>query len=312
MKKLIILSTVLLLTVISCTEKTDLRSDGEYNEYLSVEAILTDRADRPQRVILSRTVPYFADEDEENIGKAPAVKGATVTVGDGVNTTLFSETEDGIYTAPEGYCAEQGKDYHLHIELPDGKTYEADASMPEGGFQLDDIDYAFAGNKSMGLDSLWTVAVWGRDMPQTSYYYITIAVNGNYYPFDLAEVMDDKYFNGNDVKGFPITTLMQIHELQELYGDCCKYLEEGDVITLEALTLQKDYFDYLMAVVLNGTFSSIPLFSPQPANCPTNIKGEKVVGYFAVTPVCSASVTVEDPLRPYYKKMMGGLPFQGK
>ena len=308
MMKRYIAILVFAAVLLSCTEKTDLRSSGEYDEYLTVEAILTDRADRPQRVTLSRTVPYFGDDETTDSHTAPAVKGATVTVDDGSVSTLFSEISDGVYQAPDGYCAEEGKNYHLHIELPDGKEYNADATMPEGGFDLTDIDYAFAGNKSMGLDSLWTVAVWGRDMPQTSYYYITIAVNGNYYPFDLAEVMDDKYFNGNEVKGFPITTLMQIHELQELYGDCCKYLEKGDVITLEALSLSKDYFDYLMAVVLNGTFSSIPLFSPQPANCPTNIKGDKVVGYFAACPVCSASVTVDDPLRPYYKKMLPSLP----
>lgn len=291
--------------VISCTEKTDLRSSGEYKEYIAVDATLTDRADRPQRVILTKTVPYFGDaEDHANA----AVRGATVTVDDGESTVLFSEKDPGVYEAPEGYCAEEGKKYHLRIENGEN-TYEAEALMPEGGFSLDDIDYAWAGNKTMGVDSLWTIAVWGNDRPQASYYYITVAVNGNYYPFDLAEVIDDKYFNGNKVTGFPITTLMQIHDLQEMYGDCCKYLEEGDVITLEAMTLQKDYFDYLIAVELNGTFSSIPLFSPQPANCPTNIKGEGVVGYFAVCPTCSASVTVDDPLRPYYKKLLGSLPF---
>ena len=52
--------------VISCTEKTDLRSSGEYKEYIAVDATLTDRADRPQRVILTKTVPYFGDaEDHE-------------------------------------------------------------------------------------------------------------------------------------------------------------------------------------------------------------------------------------------------------
>ena len=34
----------------ACTEKTDLRSEGEYNEYLAVDATLTDRAEDAQRV----------------------------------------------------------------------------------------------------------------------------------------------------------------------------------------------------------------------------------------------------------------------
>jgi len=48
---------------------------------------------------------------------------------------------------------------------------------------------------------------------------------------------------------------------------------------------------------------SIPLFTPQPANVPTNIRGEHVLGYFAICPVARASVEIEDPFRPYFKRM---------
>lgn len=298
MRRLALLTAALALLA-ACTEKTDLRSDGEYTEYLAVDATLTDRPDRPQQVVLSRTVPYFGDAEAH---AAAAVRGAVVTVGDGTETVRFSEKDPGVYEAPEGYCTEAGKSYHLRIEDGD-EVYEADASMPEVGFRLDDIDYAWGGNKTMGADSLWTVAIWGGDKPQASYYYVTVAVNGKYYPFDLSVVTDDKYFNGNEISGFPIASLLQIHELQQHYGDCCKYIEKDDVITLEAYTLARDYFDYLVSVTLTGTFSSIPLFSPQPANCPTNIRGDHALGYFAVCPMVSASVTVDDPLRPYYQKL---------
>ena len=46
-----------LLAAVACSEETDLRSKGEHFERLAVEAVLTDQADRPQRVILSKTVP---------------------------------------------------------------------------------------------------------------------------------------------------------------------------------------------------------------------------------------------------------------
>ena len=46
-----------LLAAVACSEETDLRSKGEHFERLAVEAVLTDQADRPQRVILSRTLP---------------------------------------------------------------------------------------------------------------------------------------------------------------------------------------------------------------------------------------------------------------
>ena len=301
-----------LAVLVACTEKTDLRSEGEYNEYLAVDATLTDRPEDPQRVFLSRTVPYFGEAGDH---ASAAVEKALVTVTDGTETVHFNEVEPGVYEAPEGYAAQAGRNYRLRIEEGED-VYEAEAAMPEAGFRLDAIDYAWAGNKTMKVDSLWTVAIWGEDKPQASFYYVSIGVNDLFYPFELSEVMDDKYFNGNVVNGFPITSLMQVHQMQTLYGDCFKYLEAGDVITLQALTLSKDYFDYLVAVTLNGTLSSIPLFSPQPANCPTNFRrltggdgrGDHVVGYFAVCPVVSASVTVDDPLRPYYKRLF---PFPG-
>ena len=299
MKRIIILIFICsALLPIACSEETDVRSEGGHYERIAVEAILTDQSDRPQRVLLSKTIPYF----EEN--SPSGVSGAIVTISHGKEEVRFSEKESGVYEAPEGYHGEQGEDYLLRIALSGGEVYEAKATMPHNGYRLDDVDYAFAGNKTMGLDSLWTIAIWGEDMETTDYYYVTAGVNGNFYPFEMAEVTDDKYFSGNVINGFPIATLMQYSQMRKLYGDCAKYLETGDVVTLEAMTLSKDYFDYLMAVLLNGSFAAIPLFSPQPANCPTNIKGGDgtAVGYFAACPVVSASVTVDDPFRPYYKK----------
>ena len=76
------------------------------------------------------------------------------------------------------------------------------------------------------------------------------------------------------------------------------------MITLRARTLDKGYFDFLIAQTLGGP--TIPIFSPQPANTPTNIRGEHVLGWFAVCPEFSASVTVDDPFRPYFKRMLPG------
>ena len=245
---------------VACSEETDLRSKDEHYERLAVEALITDQADRPQRVLLNKTIPYFEEASPSG------VSGALVTVSDGKEEIRFTEKETGVYEAPEGYHGEQGGKYHLRIAVPDGDVYEAEATMPHNGYRLDAIDYAFAGNKTMGLDSLWTIAIWGKDMETTDYYYVTAGVNGAFYPFEMAEVTDDKYFSGNVINGFPIATLMQYSIMRKLYGDCAKYLETGDVVTLEAMTLSNDYFDYLMAVLLNGTISAIPLFSPQPAN----------------------------------------------
>ena len=291
MKRSTFLLSLLMLSLCSCMEKVNLQSRSDYHDYLSVEATLTDRPEDPQRIVLSRTISYFVDEEQ------PRVTGASVKVND----VAFNETEAGVYQAPEGFACESGMQYRLQIRLPDGDAYEAEASMPEPGFRMDAIDYAFAGGKTMDSDSLWTVGVWGYEKDIDSYYLLTHAVNGLYQPFQMALVSDDKFFNHNDVKGFPITALLQSEQLRKRYGDCFKYLEEGDVITLEIWTLEKGYYDYLLSLKMNGV--SIPLFTPQPANVPTNLRGEHVLGYFAVCSVARASIRVDDPFRPYFKRL---------
>ena len=284
----------LLAILCACTEKVDLQSRSDYHDYLAVEATLTDRPEDPQQVILSRSISYFHNETQ------PMVRGASVMVND----VVFSEKEAGIYEAPEGYSCELGVEYKLRISLPDGSRYEAEATMPEPGFRMDAIDYAYAGGKTMDMDSLWTVAVWGSEKDIDSYYLLTHAVNGAYQPLQMCKIAPDLFFNSNEVTGFPIEPLLQSELLRKQYGDCFKFLETGDVITLEIWTMQKGYFDYLLSLTMNSV--SIPLFTPQPANVPTNIRGEHVLGYFAVCPIARASVTVEDPFRPYFKRM---LPF---
>ena len=285
----------LLLILCACTERVDLQSRSDYHDYLAVEATLTDQADDPQQVILSRTISYFHTEAQ------PMVSGALVKVND----VVFSEKDPGVYEAPAGWSGTVGVEYKLRIRLADGEAYEAEATMPEPGFRMDAVDYAFAGDKTMGLDSLWTVGVWGYEKEIDSYYLGTHAVNGIYQPKELAKVTDDKFFNNNEVAGFPIEPLMQSELLRQQYGDCYKYLETGDVITLELWTLEKGYYEYLLALTMNSV--SIPLFTPQPANVPTNIRGEHVLGYFAVCPIARASVVVDDPFRPYFKRMFPGL-----
>ena len=289
MKKYLI--ALLLPFLAACTEKVDLRSRSDYHEYLAVEATLTDRSEDPQRITLSRTISYFRQEAQ------PMVRGASVQVND----VVFQEKEPGIYEAPEGYACQEGVRYQLRIRLQEGDEYEAEATMPENGFRLDAVDYAYAGGKTMDSDSLWTLAIWGYEKEIESFFLLTHAVNGLYPPFSSAVVSDDKFFNNADVAGFPITGLLQSEVLRKQYGECYKYLEAGDVLTQEIWTLDKGYYDYLVALSMGGV--SIPLFTPQPANVPTNIRGEQVLGYFAVCPVSRASVTVDDPFRPYFKRL---------
>lgn len=283
----------LLVLLLACTEKIEIQSKSDYHEYLAVQATLTDQPDQPQQVVLSRSISFFHDEPQ------PMVKGASVSVND----IRFTEMEDGVYVAPLGFCCKENENYHLEISLADGEKYWADAKMPEAGFEMEAIDYAWGGGGSTAdADSLWMVGLWGIEKDIESYYLITHAVNGNYTPFDRAIITIDSYFNGTEIAGFPVRTLIQLEEQRKQYGDCYKYLEAGDVITVDIWTLDHEYETFLYGINTGGL--SVPLFSPQPANLPTNIHGENVIGYFAACSVARASVVVDDPFRKYYKRAL--------
>lgn len=288
-----------------CSEEIDVHTKSMDRTYLVVEGMLTDCADDVQRVLLTESVDYFEEE------VPPAVSGATVTVSDGTDSWLFTENPagSGCYVGPEGLHGTPGVTYKLSVDAVVGGTaghYEAVSTMETAGFRVDAVDYMYAGNATMKMDSLWTIAAWGEDMPGTNYYYISASLNGAVFPMELSLAMDDKYFDGQKVVCFPITTLYQTESMYKQYGEVGKYLETGDVFTLNVYTIPKDYYDFYMGFVSSSVGSSVPMLQSQPANCPTNVTGGDAVGYFVACSASSASVTIEDPQRPYYKKLFSG------
>lgn len=290
-------AAAVIMLLVSCSEKVDVRLNEMDRTYLTVEGFLTDVAMLRQTVTLTESTSYFAHDT------VPAVRGAVVSIDDGSGPVFYEETEPGVYSAPRGFRGEHGKTYTLDIDCQiagESRHYQAVTTMPEPGFKIDAIDYSYTG--LMDADSLWTISMWGKDAPETDYFYAFMSVNGNPYPYDLSLIMDDKYFAGQQITAFPIAFMWQTAHNQELYGPCCKFLEKGDVLTFTALTLPKDCFEFFFSFASNLSGSSIPFFSSQPANCPTNITGGDAMGYFAACPVSMASVIVDDPLRPETKR----------
>ena len=126
-------------------------------------------------------------------------------------------------------------------------------------------------------------------------------MNDAVFPLGLSLAIDDKYFNGQKVICFPITTLYQTAATRKQYGDCGKYLETGDVFTLTVYSIPKEYFTFYTGFVSSSVGAAVPMLQSQPANCPTNITGGDAVGFFVACSSSSASVVIEDPFRPYYK-----------
>ena len=287
-----------------CSEEVDVHTRSMDRCYLVVDAMITDRADKPQRVLLTESIDYFEEE------QPPVVSGAEVSVSDGKYVYHFAETPSGsgCYVGPEGFHGDPGTTYKLSIDAVVGgkrNHYEAVSTMEEPGFEVKDVDYMYLSATNPQADSLWTVAVWGQDSPRTSYYYVSAQLNEAAFPLALSLVMDDKYFNGQKVVCFPITTLYQTEATRKQYGECGKYLEPGDVFTLNVYSVPKEYFTFYTGFISSSVGAAVPMLQSQPANCPTNITGGDAVGYFVACSSSSASVTIDDPFRPYYKKAFG-------
>ena len=303
-----LLSALLGLAVVllsGCSEEVDVHTRSMDRSYLVVEAMLTDRADRTQIVQLTESIDFFEDE------KPPVVTGAEVTVSVGNETYRYTEfpSGSGRYVGPEGFHGTPGNTYTLSIDaVVGGKAnhYEAVSKMEEPGFEVQAVDYMYLGATNPQADSLWTVAVWGQDNPQTNYYYVSAQLNDAVFPLGLSLVMDDKYFNGQKVVCFPITTLYQTEATRKQYGDCGKYLETGDIFTLNVYSVPKEYYTFYTGFISSSVGASVPMLQSQPANCPTNVTGGDAVGFFVACSSSSASVVIDNPFRPFYQKSFGG------
>ena len=289
-----------------CSEEMDVRTRSMDRSYLVVDAMLTDNADDQQTVLLTESIDYFEDE------KPPVVSGARVTVSDGMELYRYTETPPGSgrYVGPEGFHGTPGGTYTLSIDAVVGgmmNHYEAVSTMEEMGFELQAVDYLYLGATMPQADSLWNVALWGLDQPQASAYYISASLNGADFPFGISVILDDRYFNGQQVNCYPIMTISQKEATRRQYGGCGKFLETGDVFTLKIYGVPHEFCDFYAGFVYNGSGSGMPMLQSQPDNVSTNLTGGDALGFFVACSSTSASVVVDNPFRPFYLKAAGGL-----
>jgi len=299
--KYIIYTALAIFFACSCSEPIDLDVQRLKTKYLSVEAIINDMPDTYQVISLKQSTQYFTGHRPKD---CKPVKNATVEVSDGSRTYEFVETPftpAGEYYSPEGFCAVPGRTYSLTIQRRVGKeikTYTASSTMVECGFVVDSIDYKCSASL---MDSSVTIGVWGRDLPFHNNVLALTAINGNVRPIDKSFGLDDKYFNGQYMEGYPVTVLTQTWERYnagELYA---KPLAAGDTLELYAYTLSDEFYDFYMSFFYNMTASAIPLIATQPANVVTNITGDDVLGYFTTAPVSKGTCVVDDPERTEFR-----------
>ena len=284
MRKLFLILT--LLAAVSCVE--DFIPDIKESDVrrIVVDAVLTTDT-TAHCVRLSASAPYGTPSE-----RIPVVTGARVRLSDGAQEIALEEKESGCYYTPDDYAGEVGRTYSLTIDGEDeGEAFhfEAKDTMPPAGVRGDDFDYYKMS------DSLWCFAIWGQDLPGiVSHYAADLRVNGQAHGYgkwitiEGYQMFDGNYLNGGEYFFYTAFDILGT-------GEETPPLKEGDLIELYTYSLSDSFYSFMMAV-MNESIAHMPLFSPQPANLPTNISGG-AAGIFALAQSTRMSLVIGNPDR---------------
>lgn len=279
------------LLVASCVEDFDMKVAKESSTRLVVDCLLTTELTSEtlnNTVRLSTSVPYGSTS-------RPEVENANVTLSDGERTMQLEQIEgSGMYRAPEDFQGEEGKTYTLTVDAElDGEPVHCTSSavMPPAGIRADAMDYYKMS------DSLWVFALWGQDEPGIiSHYGGELVVHGERQPYNKWVFIDGSdMFDGNYLWGgeylFYSTSKLMVPE-----GEAPNEpLVEGDWVTLYFYTMEDFFYEWFMSMSTES-MAHFPMFSPQPANMPTNIDGD-AIGVFGLANVTRLSIEIRDPER---------------
>lgn len=287
MKKTALLIPALICAV-SCVEEfiPDIKESDV--RHVVVEAVLTTDT-TAHKVRLSASAPYGTPSE-----KIPVISGAKVTLSDGTReVTLKEEPGTGCYYTPEDYAAEVGKTYTLSIDGQDnGKDFhvEAQDAIPPCGVRADAFDYYKM------ADSLWVFAIWGQDLPGiASHYAADLRVNGKGHDFGSWVSIDGyQMFDGNYLAGGEYLFYSSFNPLGTS-EDENPPLKEGDEVEVYFYSMSDFFYDFMTAM-LSESIAHMPLFSPQPANLPTNLKGD-AAGVFALAHCTKMHLVIGNPER---------------
>jgi hypothetical protein len=267
-KRISIILAVALLAA-SCTEKINLKLDTTYTRLVVDGHIKSDTM--ASSIKLTKTSDYFSNVP------SPRMVNATVSLTDGTNTFPLTETvpgNSGIYQTDPKFAGTIGKNYTLHISLPEviaGTTEYTASSQLNGVTNLDSIQVVF--KSDLGKEGVWQVKLYAQDPPGRKNYYLLNLYRNNMLWSDTitkVSVTDNQFFAGNYIDGADVFYINNEHKWETLYP--------GDTIMLELSAITKEYFDFINQVKQAGI--SIPIFTGPPANVQGNISNEGV-GFFA-------------------------------
>ncbi|GAF03998.1 DUF4249 family protein [Saccharicrinis fermentans] len=283
---------ILLLFILlgACTEEIEMDFKTDRPQ-LVVDGYFTNQH-QDHFVQLSVTSAFQSDQE------SPSVSGAVLSLTDGQNNIVLNELTElpGSYVIPSSYVGIPGNTYTLSISNVDvngdgiTETYEA-SNVMNPIVPIDSISLDWTTTQGQ---KQWQILLFTQEPEDTKEYYAFIAYLNNALitpKLSDIEYADDKFFNGNEVNGVWVQSVVE----EDSDGDMTDYiLQKGDWVKLEMQSINKDYYDFLLAVD-EETGLQIPLFSGPPANVPTNVSNDGR-GFFRVYSLTQDSIQVTEDI----------------
>jgi len=251
----------------SCQKVINVDIKNAEKKYV-IEAVVTDEPGA-SKVLLSTT----KNISETNV--FPVISGATITVTDGAgNSTLFTETTAGNYTAPS-FTGIPGRTYSLEVKI-NGEILTAKSIMP----QKINLDTIFISDELLFGETRKLVNIAYQDPPGKgqSYRYVQY-INGN--KTKPIFTNNDDYSDGKYVE----TKLWYLVDDDENPEE---EIKSGDTVKLDMLCIDNVVYKYWYSVFQSATGNSQ---SASPANPVTNISGG-ALGYFSAHTIQTKTVVV--------------------
>ena len=215
----------------------------------------------------------------------PTVSGAVVTLSDGVETIVLTESPNapGCYFTPVDYFGKENHLYKLEVSGVNGPgIYSNDVFTAESYLNpIVPVDYVSV--EYMSMWKLWKVLLYTQDPEDyTNFYLFKVFRNGKLITdkYSKMSVVEDKFFDGNYADGVWIAALDAEEETENLLP--------GDTISVETYMIDKAYHDFVFAAQIETTMKN-PIFSGPPANVPGNISNG-ALGIFAACSIYRSSV----------------------
>ncbi|MFT6323602.1 MAG: hypothetical protein ACJAWO_001156 [Halieaceae bacterium] len=273
----------------SCNDVIQLELDDP-EPVLVVDGFVSN-VDTVQYVKLSSLDNYFASQPPNYSlyqSASVSLRENEVTIG----TYVFNTDTERFELQFKGLT---GKEYQLHVSLPDGTSYLSASEIMEETTPIDSIWYEVAEVDSpTSEEGDYTVLINTKEPVGTGDNYQWKSYINGEYNFEATDVtaFDDRFVDGQWIIDFDVYSLNE--------KDYLKYKSaspSGQVlITIEQARISLRYFDYITLVTQQLLQVGSPFASP-PAEIRGNVykEGEEEVlalGYFYTSALDAATVDV--------------------